>query len=216
MTPEIAVARLAEIVVARIEFSQDEIYVAMADAAIPPVVADRAYKFMQAAWTREFLGHLGVKFSPDYYCFNANGTVIESGLLAEEPFFKEARRLAPQHILSKGLKQLALMSAEIQAVNELVSHGSKLENLVMSPAFFFLEAPNGEGMANAHRFIEGLGRPPATQRLDGESQAAKAQGSGTAAPLSPSQERDQEAGPVIRNRRIKLTKTVRPWWQFWK
>jgi hypothetical protein len=93
VSPDAAVAKLVEIVVARREFSQDEIYAAMAAAGIPDPTADRALKFTQTAWGRAFLADLGVGFSPEYLCFNASGDVIESGQLDEEPHYSAASAL---------------------------------------------------------------------------------------------------------------------------
>ncbi len=153
MTPEAAVSQLAEIVVARRAFSEDDVYAAMADAGIPTDVADRAYKFTQTAWGRAFLAPLGVRFSPDYVCFNASGDIIESGRLEDEPYFIAARALAKQHARSEGFQQLALMSADAHAINTALNKGSKAEDLVTAPVFLFLEAPTEAGMDKARRVI---------------------------------------------------------------
>src|SRR4051812_11407858 len=84
VTPQAAVARLADIIAARADFNEDEVYAAMADAGIPDPVADRAYKFTQIAWGRAVLAGLRVRLAPEYTCFNGSGEVIESGRLADE------------------------------------------------------------------------------------------------------------------------------------
>ena len=78
MSPDHAVNKLAEIVAARDEFSEDEIYEAMSAAGIPEAVALRAYRFTQTAWAHALLAELGVRLSPDYLCFNASGEVTET------------------------------------------------------------------------------------------------------------------------------------------
>jgi hypothetical protein len=149
MTPEAAVAKLAEIAVARSEFSEDDIYAALAAAGLPDPMADRAYKFTQTAWGRSFLAGLGVQFSPEYVCFNASGEEIESGRLDDEPFYAAACALAKQYAKSTGFQRLALMSADVRAINELLNKGSKAKDLVTSPAILFLEAPTVAGMEKA-------------------------------------------------------------------
>src|SRR5947209_567159 len=153
LTPESAVAQLAEIVAPRRAFTEEEVYVALADAGIPDSLADRAFKFTQIAWGRTFLAGLGITFSPEYVCFNAAGEVVESGRLADEPCFAAASRLADQFSRTPGFVRLAVMSADVVAVNQALHAGSKPENLVMTPAFLFLEAPTPDGMENARRVI---------------------------------------------------------------
>jgi hypothetical protein len=153
MTPEDAVTRLAEIVAPRAEFSEDEIYAAMTAAGIPDGVADRAYKFTQTAWGRAFLAGMGIQFHPDYLCFNAGGDVTESGPLADEPYFAAASRLVGRFTQSPGFGRLALMSADVNAVNNALHAGSKPENLAMGPAALFLEAATPAGLEKARRVL---------------------------------------------------------------
>jgi len=159
VSPETAVAWLAELAAPR-EFSEDELYAAMAEVGIPDRLADRAYKFTQTAWGRALLAPLGVRFSPLYYCFNAAGDVIESGRLADEPCFTAAQRLFEHYGGAPGCKSLMLCSAEVNAINQSLNAGKEPEGLVGSPAFFFLEAPTPEGMEKAQRQIVDLVAPP--------------------------------------------------------
>lgn len=153
MAPEAAVTRLAEIIAARAEFTEDDIYAAMAAAGIPDPVADRAYKFTQTAWGRGFLDGMGVQFGTDYLYFNAAGEVIESGELADQPYYAAAVRLLPQFARSPGFQSFVLMSADVNTVNSALRAGSKPENLVTGPAAFFMEAPTPAGMAKAQRLL---------------------------------------------------------------
>ncbi len=90
MTPRAAVARLVELIDTDADFMEEDVYAAMAQAGVPASTADRAFKFTQIAFGRVFLDGMGIRFPPDYLCFNAAGDVIESGLLAEQPFFVAA------------------------------------------------------------------------------------------------------------------------------
>jgi hypothetical protein len=153
MAPEVAVRRLAEIIAARSDFTEDELYDAMSEAGIPDPIADRAYKFTQTAWGRTILDGLGVQFDADYLCFNAAGDVIESGQIADQPYFAVAVRLAPQYAQSPGFQRFVLMSADVNAVNNALNAGSKPEDLVIGPAAFFMEAPTPAGMDKARRLL---------------------------------------------------------------
>jgi hypothetical protein len=153
VSPEAAVAKLATIVTERREFSEDDIYAAMSSAGIPDGEADRAFKFTQTAWGRAFLAGLGVRFAPEYLCFNGSGEVIESGQLDDEAHYAAAWKLASQYQSSAGFQRLALMSADVHAINDLLNRGSKAKDLVTSPAFLFLEAPTETGMQRARQVI---------------------------------------------------------------
>jgi hypothetical protein len=153
VTPEAAVGRLAEIIASRAEFTEDDIYAAMAEAGIPDPIADRAYKFTQIAWGRVFLDGLGVRLSLDYLCFNGAGDVIESGLLAEQPYFASAMGLAQRYVRFPGFPKFALMSADVNVVNNALLAGSKPENLIMSPAALFMEAATPAGFEKARQLL---------------------------------------------------------------
>lgn len=153
VAPADAVAWLADILAAWHEFTEDEAYAAMTDAGIPDAIADRAYKFTQVAWGRALLAGLGVQFSPKYFCCNASGTVVESGKLADDPCFAAAAGLAERYKGSPGFKRLALLSADLNAVNNALNAGSKPEDLVTGPACLFLEAPTAAGIEAAHQAI---------------------------------------------------------------
>jgi hypothetical protein len=163
VAPEAAVARLAEIIAARAEFIEDDVYAAMSAAGIPDPVADRAYQFTQTAWGGAFLDGLGVRFGTDYLCFDAAGEVIESGRLTDQPYFAAAVRLVPQYSRTPGFQRFVLMSADVNSVNSALHAGSKPENLVMGPAAFFMAAPTAAGMDKARRLLSqrasGGGKP---------------------------------------------------------
>jgi len=153
VTPEAAVARLVDILAARADFTEDDLYAAMADAGVPDPVADRAYKFTQIAWGRVFLDGLGVKFAPDYLCFNGRGEVIESGLLAAQPYFVAAMAAAQRDPPPSGLPRFAVMSADVSAINSALNAGSKPGNLVTGPSALFMEPPTEAGIETARRLL---------------------------------------------------------------
>ena len=160
MTPEAAVARLFDIIAARAEFTEDVVYAAMCEAGVPGPVADRAYKFAQIVCGRQLLGGMGISFSPDYTCFNAAGDAIESGQLAEQPYFAAATALVGRHVGTPGFERLALMAAEVHAVNDLLNQGSKPENLVTSAPVLFMEPPTPAALQRVRQQLSrGVVRP---------------------------------------------------------
>jgi hypothetical protein len=153
-TPDRVVARLVEAITTGGDFTEDDLYAAMARAGIPDSDADRAFKFTQVAWGRELLVQIGLSTPPpDYACFNAVGDVIESGLLSEDPYYIAAMKAAQIHVRSSGFKRFAMMSSDFHVVNNAVRAGSKLENLEVSPPVLFLEPPTEAGLEKARRFI---------------------------------------------------------------
>lgn len=150
---ESAVVQLAQIVAADANLSEEEIYQAMAEAGIPDALADRAFKFTQIAWGRIFLDGMGIDFPPDYFCFDAQGRVVESGRLADEPCFAVACGLCHKYIRTPAFQRLALTSTDVQAVNEMLHKGSKPEKLIMCPASIFIEAPTPAGMERVDQMI---------------------------------------------------------------
>jgi hypothetical protein len=161
MPPGAAVARLAEIVAGRSDFTEDDIYGAMAEAGFPRAVASRAYEFTMIAWGRQSLEGLGVRFSAEYFCFNAAGEVVESGLLAEQPHFVAATALAKQYSHFPGFLRLASMASDVTAINSALNSGSKPENLSTSPVAVFVEGATPVAIDKARQLLSPLVVAPA-------------------------------------------------------
>jgi hypothetical protein len=156
MTPVDAVQQLASILLngGSQPPSEDYIYEALAHAGVPDNVADRAYKFSLIACGRRFLDGMGVRFPNEYICFNRFGDVMESGCLADEPYFCAAiDHVGPEQIGGEAFGNFALLSADVQAVNNALRSGSDPANLVAAPAFLFLEPPTESGMVSAQQVI---------------------------------------------------------------
>ena len=96
---------------------------------------------------------MGITFSPDYYYFDSAGNVTESGRVAEEPYFLAATQAGTDSGFTKGFQRLALASADVNAVNDMMNKGVSAEGLFMSPSFLFADTPTNAGMAKAQRFI---------------------------------------------------------------
>lgn len=169
MNPETtAVTRLIEIVAARPDLSEGDIYAGMAQAGIPKHLADRAYKFTLIAWGRIFLEGLGIHFSEDYLWLEPDGTIIEEGLIADEACYQAASQLASQYIGTPAFKRLALSAAEVHVVNDALNRGSKPEDLVTAPAIFFTASPTQEGGKRAHELMRERLKIPKSPDKPGE------------------------------------------------
>src|SRR5258708_21588042 len=153
MSPEVAVDRLAEIVAPRSDFTEDDGSAVMSAVGIPDREADLAYKFTQLAWGRVALDGMGIQFSQDFFCFNGAGRIVESGRLAEQPYFVAAASSVQKYSKTPGFVRLAFMSPDVQAVNNALKAGSKPENLVTATAAMFIEAATPERLGTARRIL---------------------------------------------------------------
>jgi hypothetical protein len=155
VTPEMAVAQLIEIMNANAnpDFSEDDIYEAMAQRNIPFGFADRAFKFTQIACGRVFLNGMGIKFSPDYFCLDAWGNILDSGELSENTYFIAALQSIPKSFSVNAFKWFAMTGAEFNAVNSALNNGSKPEDLTTASPILFMEFPTEEGLQRSRQLI---------------------------------------------------------------
>jgi hypothetical protein len=164
MTPEKAVGHLVQILWSSSGPAEDAIYRAMAIAGVPARVADRAYKFALMACGCVFLSELGVRFANEYMCLNAQGDIVEQGALENEPHFAEAMRIA-RRAPDRALMSFALLSADVQAVNEALKAGSEARHLQLATPLLFMEPPTPAGFDRARRIAAGqIGVPQTKQR----------------------------------------------------
>lgn len=143
------------------KFGQIDMHQALMNLGISLDTANRAYKFIQIAWARAMLDGHGIKFSPDYHCFNKSGEVIESGPLAGEPFYTAAMEVVSMFEHSPGFKALALTASETYAVGDMLQQGLPACALATSPPALFMEKPTAAGMEKVTRFLRGGEQPPA-------------------------------------------------------
>lgn len=155
MTPRESIQQLANVLASiSPEFTEDDVYKALAEAGVPEDAAGRAYRFAQIACGRRVLDGMGIKFSDEYLCFDRNGDVTKSGSLRYEAHYVAATQLlTPERVGGDVFGRLALMSAEVNAVNNALNAGSKPANLVMTPACLFLEEPTDAGMTNVQKVM---------------------------------------------------------------
>ena len=158
MTPKEAVETLAKILADQsIPVEEDAIYDALEAAGMPDDVADKAYKFVLLACGRVLLQRMGVKAPNEYYAFDGQGEIAESGEVSEEPNYVAALELdIPQLIGQDVFSKFSVMSSEVNAVNQAMMAGSNLNDLVLLPVTFFIEMPTDEAMGKVQQFIRGL------------------------------------------------------------
>jgi hypothetical protein len=122
MNPETLITQLLNIITGLPDLSEDAIFMVTKRLNIPDASAYLAYNFIQVACGRIALQDTGPKFSPDYLCFDANGNVVASGKLADEPLYSAAFQLISKYP-HPAFNRLALGSAEVASVNNALRDG---------------------------------------------------------------------------------------------
>jgi hypothetical protein len=153
MSPEEAVNALVAFLSTQKEFDEEEAYAALEAAEVPAEQRQLAYQFTQIAWSRVLLDGMGIKFSPEYVLFSGEGEPVESGELETNPYYNAACAAGGRQPPPVGLAHLAMMSAEVHAVNNALNGGSRAENLVMGPIALFTDHPSPEGMERVQAHI---------------------------------------------------------------
>jgi hypothetical protein len=153
------VVSLAKILAAMPVFNEDLAYEEMERAGIPFAHADRTYFFTQIAWGRfllepsEGLEGTGISLSDEYFCCDAQGNIIESGKLANDPSFTTARQILRGYIAHKPCLDFAMCSAEVHVANSALNSGAKLEDVGVGPSCLFTEAATDEGLKRVNEII---------------------------------------------------------------
>ena len=97
--------------------------------------AHDAVRFIPLAFGRQILAGMGVELPDSYIRVRAVDGRREERPLAEEPFYREAWKAATTLGSELGgdvFTNVALLSSELQAVNEALNAGASPENLVAS------------------------------------------------------------------------------------
>lgn len=126
------------------DFTEDEVHQKLIETSIVPQTADLACKFTQIAWGRVFLDGLGITFAPTYVCLDHQGRQIETGLLKENPYYRAAMAVAATEQQYPSFLRLALMSADVRIVNQMLNEGSRASDLVTGPPHLILIGNAGE------------------------------------------------------------------------
>lgn len=186
-TPEGAISLLAFAVEARPNATDKELMQALRLGGVPEPLAARTMAFTPTAWGRLLLDGMGIAFSPEFVIFDSQGSVAESGLLAGQPDFAAATRLGPQYMGTAAFERLALSSGEVDAINQLLHKGEKPEDVILAPAFVFLEPISNAGLKRAQKVMDQY-TSALTPQVEGNTPMAE-----SAATLA----------------------TRKPWWRFW-
>jgi hypothetical protein len=120
--------------------SDNEIYNAFLLEGVDPHLAADFVDFIPLAYGRLLLANSGARFSDSFQRRLPDGQLSESRPLSSEPIWNLISSLAKEE-LSSGISKDRLLSvagrsAEIDAANQLLNKGSKLEDIVFSAPVF--------------------------------------------------------------------------------
>jgi hypothetical protein len=122
------------------EMTDEEIYRVLVSKDIERRLAARLVEFLPAAYCRVILEPTGARFPDTFQRLRKDGTTVEPVPLASEQVWTAALDCARGEIgrrLSRDDKLgLAGRSAEFRAANDLLKRGSKLQNIVFTPAVY--------------------------------------------------------------------------------
>lgn len=141
MNPVDAIRLLVEVLSnATLPFTEQDLYSAMRQSHVQPAIVNRALDFAQIAACRNHMEGSGLRFSDSYYIFDKEGAVIESGDIAEEPYFIAAKLLiTPSVIGEPAFCELLKSSQGFIAIQNAIEKGAKPDNLIWSPEYLLLE-----------------------------------------------------------------------------
>lgn len=114
----------------------DDLRAALAAAGLPASLAAEVVDFLPLALARAMLDASGVRFTPDYVRQTAQGRVIGTKPLADEPVFRAGLAVADEvsgHGGGGAFTAAAARSPEYQAVSRALGSGLRAEDLECAP-----------------------------------------------------------------------------------
>lgn len=128
-------------------------------------MVDDALRFVPVAFGRVLLDGMGIQFSNQYYIFEADGSLTDSGVLTHQTIYNQAVNTALGSRNRHGFRALALHSAEVNAVNNALNAGSSPAGLRAGPVVSFVGEPTQEGMQRVQHYLSPSG-PSAAEGKD--------------------------------------------------
>jgi hypothetical protein len=153
VTPTTALQWLTELVEQQSEFTQDAICDELEALGVDAKTSNRAYNILQVTAGREMATQFGVELAPMFYFFHGDGSIAETGEVATHTEFQEAKRLCQNRMSNKGFQHLALMSADMNIINDMFHQNREPKNCKMSPPAIFIGAASDAGYAKVIEFL---------------------------------------------------------------
>jgi hypothetical protein len=120
--------------------SDEEVVRKLVAVGVEPVPAARLVEFLPMAYCRVILAEAGVRFCDRFQRKLADGRLSAERSLDSEPFWAETLSYAiaekRRGVTGEALLSVAAHSSEFDATNQLVNLGSKLKDIVLTPAVF--------------------------------------------------------------------------------
>jgi hypothetical protein len=128
--------RAIPIFVQNAEFNLEPVRIGLITSRIPSADHERIIEFLPLAFARDLMATMGVSFSDEYIRLDAEGQERLRANLADEPWFVESQKLAPEVMAQMGsdaFMAIAGRSAELDAVNQALHAGSQPADLILGP-----------------------------------------------------------------------------------
>ena len=118
--------------------SDEEVFRKLVGTGVERQYAARLVEFLPMAYGRLLLGKAGTSFSDMFQRMTPSGDLTADRPLSSEPVWEEvvsfAHAEAGRGVSKKDLLAVAGRSAELDAANQLMKQGSKLEDLILTTA----------------------------------------------------------------------------------
>lgn len=118
--------------------SDEEVFRKLVGTGVDRQYAARLVEFLPMAYGRLLLGKAGTRFSEMFQRMTPSGDLSAERPLSSEPVWGEvvsfAQAEAGRGVSRKDLLAVAGRSAELDAANQLLRQGSKLEGLILTTA----------------------------------------------------------------------------------
>jgi hypothetical protein len=118
--------------------SDEEVFRKLVGTGVEPQYAARLVEFLPMAYARLLLAEGGTRFSDMFQRMTPSGDPTVERPLSSESVWEEvvsfAKAEAGRGVSKKDLLAVAGRSAELDAANQLLKQGSKLEDLVLTTA----------------------------------------------------------------------------------
>jgi hypothetical protein len=154
MTPEQAVNKLIEIMMAMQNLSRDTIYEALQKAEIPPIFGYLAYHFTQISWGNVAVESFGLEPCDEYYLLDPDGNIVDKGLCSKNAYYLTASELVQEYRLTQAFGYMVQTSSVVLGIDAMLKQGAKLEDLMMMPHVVFLGNPSEAGMNKLNQIME--------------------------------------------------------------
>ena len=127
------VKRYVELLGKTSDLDHEDLMPSMSSSGVTPAQAWQILGLVPTVVARTIMSDLGISFSHQYTVLNSRGQTASAGLFDKHPVVVATQSVLPEVMASPAAQSIALRSAELAAVNELLNSGSDPKDLMTAP-----------------------------------------------------------------------------------